>query len=288
MILPNTRAIPTYRERLIFVWQTVNGFLSMSDNNLNTIWQNPLQPPTLAKERVDVWRANLDLPTAEIERLKTWLSSDEVARANRFRFDRHRERFIAARGILRQLLGNYLQINPGKVKFEYGDRGKPRLSRMLNSSLEFNVSHSQNYALYGFIYNYPIGVDLEYLREMKDALKIAKRFFSLREYKAIAPLPARQQQKVFFKIWTAKEAYLKAIGTGLAGSIAHTEISLDDAESPYLRAVKGEIEAASWTLRLCVPANNYVAVVAVPTRITQVQINFWNWHHNLPTMDSRF
>lgn len=253
----------------------------MNDRSiLDPVWRNSSLPLTIGN-RVHIWRANLDLPTAEIDQLKTCLSPDELARASKFRFARHCARFIAARGILRQLLANYLQINPGKVKFDYGDRGKPRLSRMLSSFLQFNLSHSQSYALYGFINNYPIGVDLEYLREMKDAVKIAQRFFSCEEYNSIANLPDEQQLRVFFKIWTAKEACLKATGAGLAGSIAGTEISLDRNQAPCLRAIEGKIEAASWTLRLCVPANNYVAAVAVPTPIIDKQFDFWNWQHCL-------
>ncbi|MBE9044853.1 4'-phosphopantetheinyl transferase superfamily protein [Pleurocapsales cyanobacterium LEGE 10410] len=257
----------------------------MGDNNLGPVWKSPSQPPTLANDRVHVWRANLNLPTAEIARLKTCLSPDEVARADRFHFAQHRARFIAARGILRQLLGNYLQLNPSKVKFVYGDRGKPQLAIMLNSSLEFNVSHSQDYALYGFVYNCPIGVDLEYLREMEDALKIAQRFFSPGEYRLLASLPKKQQQKGFFKIWTAKEAYLKAIGTGLAGSLTRTEVALDSAGSPCLQAIEGK-KVASWTTHFFIPASNYVAVVAAPALITTKQIDCWNWQPNCLTKNN--
>ncbi|MGL6345273.1 MAG: 4'-phosphopantetheinyl transferase family protein, partial [Waterburya sp.] len=150
-----------------------------NNNHQDTIWQHPPQQPRLDHNQVHVWRANLDLPTTAIEELAAILSHDEIARANRFRFTKDRNRFIAARSILRQLLGKYLQITPDKLEFEYSDRGKPRLSAsMPNSFLQFNVSHSHEYALYGFIYDQAIGVDIEYLREMSDAVKIAERFFS--------------------------------------------------------------------------------------------------------------
>ncbi len=253
----------------------------MVDNpNLETNWQDPLQPPILANNQVHVWRANLDLPTAEINQLATLLSTDEIARANKFRFPEHKRRFIATRGILRQLLGNYLQISAKILKFEYSDRGKPRLAASISdSSLEFNVSHSQEYALYGFTHHNQIGVDLEYLRDMKDAAKIAERFFSPRESQLIASLNSEQQQRIFFKLWTAKEAYLKAIGTGLTGSLDGVDISLDQAGYPSLLAINGNVAAAaSWSMHHCIPAINYVASVAIKTNIIKQQINFWNWY----------
>lgn len=126
--------------------------LVMDDNNKsNTIWQEPPSQPILASNRVHVWRTSLNLPIDKIEQLATLLSTDELARANKFHFLEHKKRFIAARSILRQLLGNYLGINPNKIEFEYGDCGKPRLaSSMGNNALQFNVSHSQEYALYVF------------------------------------------------------------------------------------------------------------------------------------------
>ncbi|MGL5795359.1 MAG: 4'-phosphopantetheinyl transferase family protein [Waterburya sp.] len=248
-------------------------------NNQDIVWQNPLNQPTLTENQIHIWRANLDLPTATIEELATILSSDEIARANRFRFTKDRNRFIAARSILRQLLGNYLQITPDKLEFEYSDRGKPRLSALMpSSSLQFNVSHSHEYALYGFIYEQAIGVDIEYLREMSDAVKIAERFFSPKEFQLIASCPEDEQHQVFFKFWTAKEAYLKAVGTGLAGSIADVEISLDHTECPKLLAIQGnKTTAASWSMYSCIPANNYLATIAVDTSITPQQVYFWHY-----------
>ena len=237
---------------------------------MNITWQVPLSPPSLNKHQVHVWRANLDLPTATIDSLTTCLSRDEIERANKFRFPQHQTRFIAARGILRQLLGNYLQINSCDLKFAYSDRGKPRLADFLtnatNQQLQFNLSHSQNYALYGFTYNSSIGVDVEHLRELPDALKIAQRFFSPREYQLIYNTPPPEQPAVFFTLWTAKEAYLKAVGTGLAGSLDQVEI---DVNPSRLLAINGSQEtAASWLLYPCVPSINYLGAIATNADIS--------------------
>lgn len=244
-------------------------------NKLNIIWQNSPDQPLLANNRVHVWRANLDLPTTEIERLAAFLSTDEIARANKFHFLEHKKRFIVARGILRQLLENYLQISPNKIEFEYSNRGKPRLAASMgDSSLQFNVSHSLDYALYGFTNHHLIGVDLEYLREMENITELAKRFFTHREFQLIADLTGREQQKAFFQLWTAKEAYLKALGTGLSSSLTDIELSFDGA-NPKLQAIKGKIATVNnWSMYHFVPAANYIAAIIVNTQIPKQHINF--------------
>ncbi|WP_019505897.1 4'-phosphopantetheinyl transferase superfamily protein [Pleurocapsa sp. PCC 7319] len=252
----------------------------MDDNNkLNTIWQEPPSQPVLANNQVHIWRANLDLPTDKIEQLATSLSTDEMARANKFYYLKHKNRFIAARVILRLLLANYLQINPEKIEFEYSNRGKPRLAASIdNSSLQFNVSHSQEYALYGFTNHHLIGVDVEYLREMANITELARRFFTHREFhQLIADLTGREQEVAFYQLWTAKEAYLKAIGTGLSGSLSDIELSLDDRNLKLL-AIKGNIATVGkWSMYHFIPAANYVAAIMVNTQIPKQQINFWDW-----------
>ena len=245
------------------------------------IWQHPTNLPTLDKDRVHVWRARLNLSDFEIARLATVLSPDEIARADRFRFARHRRRFIVARGILRQLLGNYLDIEPKDLQFDYGDRGKPYLKDVDELiSLQFNLSHSQEYALYGFTYHHLVGVDLEYLREMPDLIKIARRFFSNREYELLMRANEEARLKLFFQLWTAKEAYLKAIGTGIADSLADVELAIDKFLSPRLSTIGGdELAAAKWMLCSCIPATDYVASVAIKTTLF-VPIDFWHWHQN--------
>ena len=257
----------------------------MSQNN-NSVWKNPPYHPPLNCDRVHLWRANLDLSSTVVEQLASFLSKDEVARANKFRFPRHKRRFTVARGILRHLLGNYLQISPVAVNFNYGDRGKPSLAiPFSNSSLQFNISHSHEYALYGFTYDYPLGVDLEYLRSMEDVAKIAQRFFSAQESQSIASLNGTEQHKAFFQLWTAKEAYLKATGIGLTGSLADVNICLDQNDS-CLQAIHGNKQAtANWSMYSYLPVANYVAAIAIKTKINQQQVDCWNWHHSLcPTI----
>lgn len=251
-----------------------------TNSSIDSIWQTPSQPPRLRDSLVHVWRANLSLATSEIEELTTLLSPDEIARANKFRFLEHKSRFIAARGILRQLLANYLDLNPQNITFEYSDRGKPWLAQ--DTSLQFNISHSQEYALFGFTFNHLIGVDIEYQRTMPDALKIAQRFFSAREYKMLEEVSLEQRSRLFFQLWTAKEAYLKATGTGLSASLNSVEIALNHSKSLYLSTLKKDT-IMNWSLYSCTPATDYLAVIAINTQIPVQSINYWHWSKDFVT-----
>ena len=248
-----------------------------NDRRQTVIWQLPQSKVIIEEGTIHIWRAKLNLSSMELEHLGNFLSLDEIDRADRFRFPLHRKRFIAARGILRQLLGSYLEVSPNSLTFEYGDRGKPLLANSgRDSSLNFNLSHSQEYAIYGFTYHQTIGVDLEYVKEMPDSLSIAQRFFAKNEYQLIRNTEREQQNQVFFQLWTAKEAYLKAVGTGLAGSLTSINISLDQAEFPSL-SIKGDrILGTEWSLYSCIPQHNYIAAIALRAIIPFEKICFWH------------
>jgi 4'-phosphopantetheinyl transferase len=207
----------------------------------------------LLPDDVHVWRIDLDQSEAELRHLATTLSSDESARAERFYFPEHRQRFIAGRGSLRTILSGYLGIAPQEVQFDYEPRGKPLLaSKFANSGLSFNLSHSQNLALCAVSKNRQIGIDLEYIRPMSDLESLAQRFFLPREYDVVRSLPPEQKSSVFFRYWTCKEAYLKATGEGIA-QLEQVEISLTPTEPAKLQT------AENWSLLELVPAKNYAA-----------------------------
>ena len=228
-----------------------------------------LSPPSIvcspSIHEVHLWRTNLDLQIEQIQELAQLLCADEKNRAARFYFEQHRNRFIVARGQQKVILGNYLGIAPTQIEFVYSSRGKPNLAPSCNGKrLQFNVSHSQDLALYGFACDRAIGVDLEYLRPMDDANQIAQRFFSARESATIKSLPEPEKSLAFFQVWTAKEAYLKATGDGIGSSLDRVEISFLPNEPLRLLAVDGDEEAAArWRLDSLTPAANYIATIAV-------------------------
>ncbi|MCL2933876.1 MAG: 4'-phosphopantetheinyl transferase superfamily protein [Trichodesmium sp. MAG_R03] len=225
----------------------------------------------LSENNVHIWSTNLKLSSGKIEKLSTILSPDEKNRANRFYFERDKNRFIIARGTLRTILSRYLNIEPKKLQFTYSDRGKPYLK---NTSILFNLSHSQDLALYGITKVNLIGIDLEYIRPMNDAENLAKRFFALQEYNLIRQLPPQKQQETFLKIWTCKEAYLKAKGDGLGGSLEKVEICLTPEKPVEFFSINGDIEEAShWYLYQFIPQPNYIAAVVVAEK--NQKLSFW-------------
>ncbi len=226
----------------------------MSANNQGD-WLRPPSELRLQPNEVHLWRSSLDLPLEAIEFFAKFLSSDEQIRADRLRFDHHRQRFIVGRGILRSLLGRYLQIAPDRVQLIYSKTGKPALE---NQRLQFNVAHSQGLALYAVTLDYPVGVDLEEMRAIADLNALTQRFFTPKEHMAICNLPASQQSQAFFRHWTCKEAYLKATGDGLA-KLQDLEISLDAHQAYLTRVPQGKI--ADWHLREIRPAENFVGAI---------------------------
>ena len=223
----------------------------------NHLWLPAPTNLTLLPHHVHIWRINLDVSAAETENLLATLSSDELARANRFHFQQHRQGFIAGRGIMRHILANYLGIEPQQVLFDYQQRGKPVLAHTLaNSGLCFNLSHSHGLALCAVNYHHQIGVDLEYIRSNSDVQALAKRFFLPTEYAVMRSLPPQQQQQIFFRYWTCKEAYLKATGEGLA-DLQQVEILLSPHQTAQLQTRE------NWSLFELTPAQDYAAAVVV-------------------------
>jgi 4'-phosphopantetheinyl transferase len=248
---------------------------------MTIMWQIPPQNLVLSEDRVHLWRANLDLPEAEIEELELLLSSDEQARADRFRFPQHRRRFIAARAILRQIISGYEEIKPNlPTLFEYSPLGKPRLSVSLGDrDLQFNVSHSNELALYSFTRRDRIGIDLESEKLHSDVIQIAQRFFTPNEATYLASLTEEQQIPAFLQIWTAKEAYLKATGEGIANSLNKVEIALDrDLEVSLVSIGDNASVAENWLMTKVFAAENYLATLAVEAQERSPSIEFWSWN----------
>lgn len=212
-----------------------------------------------------IWCASLERPQQVITTFATLLSPDENAHAGRFHFDRDRNHFILARGLLRVLLGNYLNVAPTQIEFVYGPQGKPALGVGYSDGiLQFNISHSKNLAVYAFNWNRHVGIDVEFMREMPDEDDFARRFFSSRESALVESLSGDQKKNAFFKIWTCKEAILKASGDGLTKPMDETEVTLGVDGAFHLSAIDGDSEQAShWHLETFEPAVGYQGAFAV-------------------------
>jgi 4'-phosphopantetheinyl transferase len=204
----------------------------------------------------------LDPNENDLSELNRWLSSDEKARAERFRFDLHRDRFIAGRAQLRQLLGACLGQPPESLRFEYGPNGKPELLPG-QVPLTFNLAHCDNVGLIGINQGAPIGVDIEKVRLLPEFDELVDRFFSPREAGAFRELDASKKPEAFFNLWTRKEAWLKATGEGIANSLNQVEVSFLPDEAPELRHLPaGNGNVKDWSIGAFSFAPGFVAAFA--------------------------
>jgi len=167
-------------------------------------------------DEIHVWQAWLDRDADALARFEAMLSPDEIARANRFHFEKDKNHYIMARGVLRDLLGRYLGHTPTVIEFSYGEHGKPALGGpQATSGLSFNLSHSAGLAVYAFARERNLGIDVERIRPDFVSEDVARRYFSAHEVKELLSLPAKERTMAFFRCWTRKEAYIKARGAGL-------------------------------------------------------------------------
>lgn len=228
-------------------------------------WRLPGKTSLLGNDEVHVWRAELDHNPSQINSLLYTLAEDERARAERFYFQRDRERFIVARGMLRRILGFYLNRAAESVSFCYGRQGKPALAgESGENKIHFNMSHSHGLALYAVTRGRELGIDLEFMREDLEVEQLAERFFSQREIVTLRALPAGHRKHAFFLCWTRKEAYIKARGEGLSLPLDQFDVSLIPGEPAALLGTRPDSgEALGWSLAELSVAPGYVSAVAV-------------------------
>lgn len=240
-------------------------------------WRTARGSSPLLDGKVRVWIASLDLGAEAVDRLGRLLSDDEQERAARFRFRRDAMRFVVSRAALRTILGRYLGVEPSVVGFSYGPHGKPELAVPFErTGLQFNVSHSESLALYAVTGQGRVGVDIERLRPLRHLDEIAERIFSPEERRALRRLPPIEQPEGFWNCWTRKEAYVKAIGTGLADPLVRFTVSLAPGAPARLEHVEGDPGAPErWTLEALSVDHGYAAAIAVEARTSELLCRRW-------------
>lgn len=231
----------------------------------------------LALNDVHVWRASLDIPHMEVERLQQTLAPDEEKRARSFYFEKDRRHFIVARGLLRTILGRYLNIEPSALLFRYNTYGKPELVLLPGKlQVSFNVSHTHGLVLYAVTLQRRIGVDIEHLDAKVGGEDIVEHFFSQREIATFRALSPAQQREAFFRAWTRKEAYIKARGEGLSLPLDQFGVSLAPGEPAALLENQDDPEEViRWSLQDLLPGAGYLAALAVEGH--DWQLTCWQW-----------
>jgi 4'-phosphopantetheinyl transferase len=240
-------------------------------------WPPPPERVRLEEGDVHVWGASLRQPASVLEGMRRTLSGDEMERAERFHFLKDRTAFVISRGLLRKLAGLYLCAPPDELRFAYTPYGKPYLSGpFADSPLRFNLSHSHELVLYAFAADIEVGVDVEYLRPEFAGEEIARRFFSPREVESLGALPVGQRTEAFFKCWTRKEAFIKAIGEGLSFPLDQFDVTLAPGEPASLLSVRNDARgAARWSMSDVSPEPGYAAALVTEGRGRRVRC--WRW-----------
>lgn len=183
---------------------------------LNECWETPDGPVIFQPDTLDIWHCDLEPDEERLNACRQLLSVDEIERAERLKFDEKKQEFIVTRACLRQVLSSALSCAPQELEFVRNQQGKPQLSeRFADNRLEFNLAHSHGRAVLAVTSGAPTGVDIEMLRYGTDYMGLAKRFFSDDEQQALLELSGEQQRRAFFACWTRKEAFVKAVGTGI-------------------------------------------------------------------------
>lgn len=183
----------------------------------------PARQPRLGFD-LQVWWIDVPCWRPHLARLRRLLSPDERARADRFWREPDADRLTIGRGILRMLIGGFLHVGPDQVVFAYSATGKPSVD-----GIEFNVAHSGDVVLIA-THHRPVGVDVERIERNVDIPTMGPACFTLRERALIRKAAASRE--AFLRLWTRKEAWLKAVGTGL--SFPLHDIDVADPAAPLI------------------------------------------------------
>ncbi len=244
------------------------------DESVDTSQPNKFPP------QIDVWSIPLVPPPHSDARYRSVLSEDELVRADRFLQDKHRRRFITGRARLRALLGQVIGQHARNVHFRYENLGKPWLERAQNDNhVSFNFSNSAELGLLAISPGLlDLGIDLEYPRALYDLIGLATRYFHRSEVEKLEEVEGIERQSRFFRCWTRKEAYLKAIGKGLTFPLNEVVVTLEEHVAPAIREICGDSRVTDeWHVHSWEEGPPYVgAIVYRSGQRGSVRLRAWN------------
>jgi 4'-phosphopantetheinyl transferase len=222
-------------------------------------WKIPEIFPTLTGEQAHIWLAEISGQLNQIAFLEAILSDQELERARRFVKRSLYDKFVIVRGLLKLLLAKYLNFLPKDVVINYSAYGKP----YLDERIQFNISHSNDMAVFAFTHDIPVGIDIEFKRNFNELEAICKRYFSENERLEVCSKSKEDRLEAFYKIWVSKEAFIKAKG----GSIFHV------LEARSIEHMEKEISICPFFAH-----DAYVAALAVKAK--NIDIEYWHLPSN--------
>lgn len=244
------------------------------------LWPVPRVRPTLKVDEVHVWAASLEQPAASERALEALLSPQELQRADRFRNERDRRRYVVAHGILRRVLASYRKADARTLRFTIGKNGKPALSDESGpTALRFNLSHTEDMALIAVTLGREIGVDVERVRPISELDSIVESYFTAGERDTLRTMENTARRDAFYRCWTRKESYAKATGGDLSVALRgfDTMLSSGPVDLPALGAPR---DARGWNLHELLPADGYVGAVAIDGPVGRLLS--WRWTEGTP------
>ncbi|MGE0679978.1 MAG: 4'-phosphopantetheinyl transferase superfamily protein [Candidatus Binatia bacterium] len=233
--------------------------------------------PELTGQAVHYWFVPLTCVESSLESLQTLLSSDERERAGRYRFPIHCRRFIVRHAALRTILAAYSGVPVYNLSFQVDHYGKPELdASFVDSPLYFNLSHSDELAVIAVSRIGPLGVDIERIRPLSDLEAIATQYFSPAEQAAILRLPAEQRLLAFYRCWTSKEAFIKALGMGLQFELNRFDVSVSPTDPPALLCIDNNPRKARlWYMTDVACEEGYMGAFVSTRRPEEVLYRRW-------------
>ena len=231
------------------------------------------------EDEVHVWHSFLSLTALQLDRMMSYLSPLEVERTVNFHFQKDRDRYIASHGILREIIGGYIDKNPECLSFTRNAFGKPFLSSDDNPiGLLFNLSHSYDLAVFAFTLKRRIGIDVELIKTEAVRDRTIEYVFSPREVAGLRNLPAELQTAAFFNCWTRKEAFIKAKGEGLSIPLNQFDVSFVPGEPACLLRVGWDNgEAKRWRLHDLSVSREHAGAVAVEGHDWKLKCFNWSY-----------
>lgn len=239
-------------------------------------WLTPPESLRLGQGEVHVWRGIVDIPSSRLQVYWKTLSQEEQQRAHRLRFPLHRRRWVAARGMLRLLLGRYLDLSSQELEFGTGPHGKPFVQHPTTPTLFFNISHSQKIALFAFSQESEVGIDVEGSRPHLNHEDIAKRILNAQEQEWLQSLPASKKKSAFLTCWTRKEAFTKAHGIGLTFPLQDITVTFLPHQPPgVVKVADSSLNHHQWTMYDITPRLRYAGALVVAGHPRS--IHYWNY-----------
>ena len=231
-------------------------------------WQQTPENNHLSEDTLHVWRLSMNLEPEFVVANWALLNEHELARAKRFYFDQDRQKYAVAHGGMRCVLARYLDCHPKALTFIFNEHNKPALQDQL---VQFNLSHTDDFAVLAVTRTHLIGVDIEKMIEKRANLDIAKRFFSTQEYEQLRGLPDEKFARGFFNVWTRKEAFVKATGFGLSYPLDKFSVSIEDENAKLTELMQMPEALEEWQMGCFSPADGVLGVWACLGEINHVK-----------------